>query len=325
MKTKEGMFERKGVTWFKGFAILLVILSHYAEWWSWFYVEEGLSEKIRLTCTLLGDYGVSIFFLFSAYGLTKSAGNRRTSLSFVIKRIFGVYIPYLIMVILIKMLSGGFASLDEVLDIFYGQSFWYMTVIFSFYIAFMGIWFITVNPHVRAVLMVVFTWVYSNHLYTSGKQEFWYTANIAFAMGILIGLYEGLIAKVLRGFIPIVLTIVTGVASILNMRWLFFGQPVFADPTEGIRMHILSIALFALFIALLCSVWNHYGPVLWCVGRYSLYFYLSHTFLFMWAVNYFTYEVSVRFLAATLIIIGASILIGWIVERLTTPILKRLV
>lgn len=316
-------FSRKSVAWFKGFAIIMVILSHYAEWWSWFYVEEGILEQIRYICTRLGDYGVSLFFLFSAYGLAKSVGDKRVDLKFVLKRIINVYIPYLVVVILIKMLSGGFATPDEFLDIFYGQSFWYMTVIFSFYIAFMVIWFITKNRHLRAALMIVFTYAYSYYLYSAGNQDFWYTSNTAFAIGGLIGLYEAYIKKV-TDKAGIMLTIVLGIASLYNMRWLFFGQHAWADPLEEIRMHMISIALFALFIALFACVWKWYDPILRRVGKYSLYFYLSHTFIFMWAVNYFTFEISMRFLVASVLIIIASLILGIIMDFLSKPVLKRL-
>ena len=49
METVKGthLFNKDISTWFKGTAIIMIILSHYAEWWTWFYTEEGTSELIR--------------------------------------------------------------------------------------------------------------------------------------------------------------------------------------------------------------------------------------------------------------------------------------
>ena len=103
-----GLFNREATAWFKGLAIIMVILSHFAEWWSWFYAEEGTKELIRYGISRFGPYGVAMFFLFSGYGLAKSAGKKRIGIRFILKRIVNVYIPYLIMVVLITLLSGGF-------------------------------------------------------------------------------------------------------------------------------------------------------------------------------------------------------------------------
>ena len=63
--------------------MFMIILSHYAEWWTWFYTEEGTSELIRNGISRFGPYGVAIFLLFSGYGLTKSAGNSRIGIKFI--------------------------------------------------------------------------------------------------------------------------------------------------------------------------------------------------------------------------------------------------
>ena len=317
------LYKRQSSGWFKGLAIIMVILSHYAEWWSWFYVEEGTAELIRSGISRFGPYGVAIFFLFSGYGLTKSAGDKRIGGRFILKRLLNVYVPYLVMVILIDLLSGGFETAEDILDLFYGQDFWYMTVLFSFYLAFMAIWLVFDNCHIRAVLMAVFTYWYSNYLYKAGEQDFWYISNIAFAIGVVLALYEPFIKKVVDKA-GVVFTVLCGAGSVWVVHSALYVEHVWASPLDEIRSRIIAVTIFTLFIVFLAAVWKWYDPVLPLFGKYSLYFYLSHTFLFMWAINHFEYEMSTRFVIATAVIIVVSFVIGILIEMLLKPVNKKL-
>jgi len=317
------LYKRESSGWFKGLAIIMIILSHYAEWWSWFYVEEGTAELIRLGISKFGPYGVAIFFLFSGYGLVKSAGDKRIGWKFIIKRVLNVYIPYLVMVVSIVFLSGGFKTMDDILDLFYGHDFWYMKVLFSFYLAFMAIWFVFSNCHIRAVLISVFTYWYSNYLYVAGEQDFWYISNIAFAIGAILALYEPFIKKIVDK-VGIIFAVVFGLGSVWVVHSALYVEHVWAQPTDEIRSRIIAVTIFTLFVVFLAAVWKWYDPVLPLFGKYSLYFYLSHTFLFMWAINYFEYEMSIRFVIATAIILVISFAMGILIEVLLKPINKKL-
>lgn len=313
---KNVLFTREASVWFKWAAIVMVIASHYAEWWSWFTVEEGTREVIRFGLSRMGPYGVAIFLLFSGYGLAKSAGNNRIGLKFILKRVLSVYIPYLIMIILIEFLAGNLHSLDDLSGIWYGQNFWYMTVMFSLYIGFMAIWLLIKKRHIRAVLMVVFTYLYSNHLYNAGEYDFWYISNIAFVMGVLFALYEAEVLKlntILRG----VLMLVFAFGSTYVVYSGLYIEHIWAQPLDEIKSRIYAVTIFTFFISFLASVWCYYDPVGRFLGKYSLYFYLSHTFLFMWAINHYEYEIGIRFLIATLIIIVVSVVLGMIINKLT--------
>ena len=105
------LFDKKTGYWFRGIAIIMVILSHYAEWWSWFTPLTGKAEEFRLALAGLGVFGVNIFFFFSGYGLTKAAGDDRIGVQFIVRRIQSVYLPYFVIVGSIQVLSGGFGPL----------------------------------------------------------------------------------------------------------------------------------------------------------------------------------------------------------------------
>lgn len=325
METVKGthLFNKDISTWFKGIAIIMIILSHYAEWWTWFYTEEGTSELIRNGISRFGPYGVAIFLLFSGYGLTKSAGNSRIGIKFILKRIVSVYIPYFILVLLIDLLSGGLEDMEDIIDLLYGNDFWYMTVLFSFYLAFMAIWLAFSNRHIRAVLMVIFTYWYSNYLYKAGEQDFWYISNIAFAIGVLLALYEPVIIKVVNK-ISFVATLIFAAGSVAVVRSALFVEHVWEQPVDEIRSRIIAVTIFTLFIVFLASRWNMYDNVLISFGKYSLYLYLSHTFLFMWTINHFKYEMSINFVIAAVVIIVVSIAMGALIELLLKPVTKKL-
>ena len=325
METVKGthLFNKDISTWFKGIAIIMIILSHYAEWWTWFYTEEGTSELIRNGISRFGPYGVAIFLLFSGYGLTKSAGNHRIGIKFILKRIVSVYIPYFILVLLIDLLSGGLEDMEDIIDLFYGNDFWYMTVLFSFYLAFMAIWLIFTYCHIRAVLMVIFTYWYSNYLYKAGEQDFWYISNIAFAIGVLLALYEPVIIKVVNR-ISFVATLIFAAGSVAVVRSALFVEHIWEQPVDEIRSRIIAVTIFTVFIVFLASRWNMYDNVLISFGKYSLYLYLSHTFLFMWTINHFKYEMSINFAIAAVVIIVVSIAMGALIELLLKPVTKKL-
>ena len=313
---KDVLFTKEASAWFKWIAIVMVIISHYAEWWSWFTVEEGTREIIRFGLARLGPYGVAIFLLFSGYGLSKSAGNNRIGIKFILKRVIGVYIPYLIMVILLEMFSGNVQSWKDLSDIWYGHDFWYMTVLFSFYLSFMTIWLLIKNRHIRAVCMAIFTFLYSNHLYNRGEYDFWYISNIAFAIGVILALYEVELVKI-NVIIRTVLMVIFGIGSIYVIYSALYVEHVWTQPYSESLSRIYAVSTFTLFVVFFASVWRYYDPVSRVLGKYSLYFYLSHTFLFMWVINHYEYDMSIRFLIATVVIIVVSILLGIVITKLT--------
>ena len=122
------LMEKRETNWFRGIAVVMVVVSHYAEWWSWFVPLEGNAEVFRLALTKLGVYGVDIFFLCSGYAMVKSLGRERMHGAFIWKRVKNVYIPYLIVVGAIELLEGGFDSLQDFLHFASGYDYWYMFV-----------------------------------------------------------------------------------------------------------------------------------------------------------------------------------------------------
>ena len=162
MRNDEGghLLPKRETNWFRGIAAVMVILSHYAEWWTWFTPVEGDGAVFQLAFTKLGIYGVDIFFLLSGYAMVISLGQNPMNKHFVWKRIKNTYIPYFIVVGIIELISEGFVSLQDFLYFASGYDYWYMFVLFLFYIAFIIIYAIIKNKGFRVTAFCIFTYIF---------------------------------------------------------------------------------------------------------------------------------------------------------------------
>ena len=144
-------------------------------------------------------------------------------------------------------------------------------------------------------------------------QDFWYISNIAFFIGILAALYEPFLLKITdkAGWI---LCILFGIGSLLTVRAALFTEQVRTTPEEAIQARSYAVLGFTLFIFFFASKWKWHDIILRFLGNQSLYLYLTHTYLFMWAVNHFTYEMSVNFIIAAVVTLIVSILLNLILS-----------
>lgn len=319
MENREALVSRRVTNWFRGVAVIMVIVSHYSEWWSWFQLEEGIREVFRYGLSKMGPYGVGIFFLFSGYGLAKSAGKGRINFSFVLKRIISVYIPYLIIVLLIELLSDGFHSKEDFLRIFYGQDFWYMTVLFLLYGGFMLIWFLFKNSELRMIALCIFTYVCNDFLYKNGKQDFWFISNWCFPIGALLAVYEiqskNIVDKLGKFILPMLSVLVMGI-----IYFGLFSNYVWETVEQENLARVWAVILFTIFVAVLSAVWKKCDIILPVIGKYSLYFYLTHTFLFMTIINSLEAPLKEQYVVVILVTMIVSIFLGKMIESLIKAI-----
>lgn len=313
------LFSKQATNWFRGIAAIMVVLSHYAEWWTWFTPTEGNVEMIRYACSKLGVYGVDIFFLFSGYAMVKSLKQERMQPEFVWKRIKNVYIPYFIVVGIIEMLAGGFTSLEDFWLFASGYDYWYMFVLFILYIGFIAVWTIMGGREVRLITFVIFTYAFSYVLYSKGMHDFWYVSNITFALGVIAASYEEALKKTINK-IGIPLLAVLAVGMIFAVRSGLGMGAVQGDRTaeQLIGQEIGATVVWTVLIMILAAKWRYHDPVLTFLGKNSLYIYLIHTYVFMRCVNNFEFSFAGRFAAAAVITILVAALFNWIITALFT-------
>lgn len=319
------LFDKKTGYWFRGIAIIMVILSHYAEWWSWFTPLTGKAEEFRLALAGLGVFGVNIFFFFSGYGLTKAAGDDRIGVQFIVRRIQSVYLPYFVIVGSIQVLSGGFGPLageeaaGKILRFLSGYEYWFMAVLFMFYIGFIILWAAFTNRHLRVVLFWLYAAVIINMLFNRQMQSFWYVSNLAFPLGITVAAYESDICRIRMRraiynavrilFIPLALVFVVWHESYMDKSSM--------TPEQILWLQMLVTVVWTLQLACIASLIPWHDPVLAGLGRDSLYLYLVHTYIFMRCVNGLGCSIPMRFAAAFAVTVIVAALCRMAVAGLT--------
>ncbi|MCI9202008.1 MAG: acyltransferase [Lachnospiraceae bacterium] len=309
------LMPKKETDWFRGIAVIMVVVSHYAEWWSWFAPMEGNAEIFRLALTKLGVYGVDIFFLFSGYAMVKSLGRERMHGQFVWKRIKNVYIPYFIVVGIIELLSGGFTSIQDFLAFASGYDYWYMYVLFMLYIRFIAVYTIIGGRLPRIAVFSVIVYIMSHVLYQKGMQDFWYVSNITFVLGVIAGEYEETVKKVLdKVWIFLAAALAVGMGVVV--KWgLDGGVDLGGNPTGyQLWFQIGATVVWALLVLIMAAKCGVRGKVLVFLGQNSLYIYLTHTYIFMKCVNSLELDYIWRFLISAV----ATVFVSFLCNRLIT-------
>lgn len=260
------MINTKTSSFFRGIAILMVIASHYA---GWMYVEPVHPIAKEFVSTW-GVYGVDIFFLLSGYGLVKSASKNGIDKMFVLKRFLSSYLPYVLIVGFIEIIDQSLSDGQAVINLLTGYDYWYMYVLFVMYIIFMVFYKI---DKFKEVLVSIGVIAFSIWLWSVGREDFWELSNGAF----LIGIYAATIEKTKPDFFKkISLRIAIPVAGIAGT--LIFNavlKSVGGLWPEMIRSMFFTLAAFGIIINV-----KGFGVVLSSLGKYSLYIYLLHTYLF---------------------------------------------
>lgn len=310
---------------FRGIAAVMIILSHYAEWYSWFVQTEGKMEIYRTALTKLGVYGVDIFFLLSGYAMVISLNNEKMSLGFVWKRIKNVYIPYFIISGVIELISGGFTSFHDFWLFASGNDYWYMNVLFVFYIGFIIIYAIIKSRFIRTACFCIFTYAYSFMLYRNGQYEFWYVSNFAFALGVIaaeaaVSDYKKFDNKI-SSVIAVVLTAILSLGMFFVIKYGLYGQEVISRFNNEIQvwLKIGASAIWTVLILVIAVKWKIKDMLFAFLGRYSLYLYLTHTYIFMSCINSRLLEntaLMAKYALSAAITIVISVLCGLIITRL---------
>ena len=193
-KKQTGLISINSSYFLRGIAILMVIFSHYFEWGA----EQSGNAQIAHFITLLGDWGVGIFFFMSGYALHLGYGSRHTDKGYLIKRFKNVYLPYLIIAAVIMLIAHELTDIKAFIRLMTGADYWFMVILFIIYIVF---YLVGKLPEgYRVFIMTVFIIDLSLWFYLKEYREFWYTANWAFAFGMIVNKYENRISAVKNGF-----------------------------------------------------------------------------------------------------------------------------
>lgn len=293
-------------------AIIIVMISHYA---SWMYVEAA-NEILRYRISTWGPFGVDIFFLLSGYGLYMSALKRKTGITFFLKRLAVVYVPYLLIAGIIMLINGQWENINltEIREFITGFNYWYITVLLVFYISFSIIWRFIRPNELRILAITVVTAAYSFFMHRLGRHDFWIVSNFAFIIGVVAAFAEnkikdicykkenaeGVKNKRVRISVALLMTVgLIGVVACDTVFWMIWTD----NPLGGFMWKVLTNVFFAVFmlgLAYMMSIimlpkggannlptsskrFNFKGIMAFLldiIGRDSLYIYLIHQTLF---------------------------------------------
>ena len=305
------LFSRQISYALRGAAILMVMASHYGEWYAASIGMPALSQFLMG----LGRYGVDIFFLMSGYAMAKNATEKKPGRAFWAKRLRGTYVPYLILAGIIEICAGGAVTPARVGRYLLAQDYWFIFNIMVFYLAFFAAF---QAGRLRIVLLTLFTAAFSALLCGMGRQDFWYVSNLAFPLGAAFGLCEKRLlvwmeGKRFRAVLPATLLCILLVPAAMRERALLLQ-------TGGRgKLQLAANTLFSLWIALfpwpvkrVRPVGRMAGGVLRFFGKNSLYLYLLHPFLYYQTAGRWNLGTAGSFVVA----FGSAILGAWLFSLL---------
>lgn len=250
----------------RGIALLMVVGSHYALW----MFAECVHPQIREFVMELGVFGVDIFFLVSGYGLVKSTRAKGINGEYIAKRLWGVYVPYILMVVTCYVMDNGLPRGNDLRRLITGFDYWYIYVQLTFYIMFALCYLM--NKY-RVVALTLAIAVYTYCLWAEGRSDFWELSNLAFLVGVYLAeaeyKWEGIWKKpASRVMLPLV-GIVGTIVFIYTFR--VYG---------GLSLEMLRSLFFTIAVAGVAINIKGFGVVLCTLGNYSLYIYILHTRFF---------------------------------------------
>lgn len=330
------LFSRQISYALRGVAILMVMASHYGEWYAASIGIPGMPQFLMG----LGRYGVDVFFLMSGYAMAKNTtgkdvvaknaaarnavpknaeaenvAEKKPGRTFWAKRLRGTYIPYLILAGIIELCAGGAVTPARVVRYLLAQDYWFFFNIMVFYLAFFAAF---QARRFRIVLLTLFTVAFSGLLYGMGRQDFWYVSNLAFPLGAACGLYEKRLSAWLKGKRIWAVPAVTLLCILLVPAAMRERALLLQTGGRG-RLQAAANTLFSLWIVLLPwparlsrTVGRWAGGVLRFFGKNSLYLYLLHPFLYYQTAGRWELGPAGSFIVA----FGSAVLGAWLFSLL---------
>lgn len=319
----------------RGIAIIMVMASHYAEW----ILEGSKYPVVRETLCGMGVLGVDIFFFVSGYGLLKSAGERGVGRSFLWNRLKTCYLPYLMVVGIIMFLEGGLRDLKDWKNYLLGSEYWYISVQMIMYACFFVCYGSeTVLPEKwkriykknKELLLTVMIIGFTYWLYAIGKADFWILSNGAFLIGVYLARLESVTGVThkketgwFKGIIPYAL--IVSLCIFLISSFGFYR-------TSFMQWEAVKSLTFTISVAMVSLLHEFKSAPLRLLGRYSLYFYLIHAFIYRLVGNGFKGGSTMIILPLCLILtlfvgFAVGLIVEWFMKwmdlRITGLILKN--
>ena len=314
----------------KAIACIFIFLHHY------YTQSEGCVQ-------VFGFWMVSVFFLLSAYGLTKSLISREICfLDYCKKRLVKVLVPYLLVNVIVILLCRGripvfnsaqpvacFMENSNILDILYyafgikmmDGVMWFVNTILLFYVFLYFIKYFKTSLN-KLLYITLVTLIYIATFIVMNKHFYSYASILCFPIGTYIALYEDRLR--------LLMSRLGGVKMVLfTMLWIVFilGGIYVANVHTRFFTKMVVIFAFTIINSFMCfrlskTFLAKNVPILSWIGGISYEFYLVH----MKFISYFhTTNLCDSFLYNPLIMILIILLGSQIIAWLSIDNVRKLI
>ena len=287
----------------KGICCIIVVLVHIP-------AEHG--NKIQ---DLIGSFGyicVTIFFLYSAYGLRYSIENKKDYLKYFIKnRLLVIYIPFVIANIIrtIVIKNNGF----DILEIIGIKKLNFVGELIIFYLLFYLI-YRNIKDYKKAdILMIILTFMIS--IVTYRFKFGWYVECLGFAFGIIIFKSISKINEFIEKRWLTKIVILTVSSLVLGMTYIKMKN---VEVINYLSKIILGISIISLTIVLFRKV-KIYNKILEILGKISYEVFLLHTIVIS-----LLQDLNVSSGVYIVTVIGITIICSYLMNIIDSKIATRL-
>jgi peptidoglycan/LPS O-acetylase OafA/YrhL len=280
---------------------------------------------------MIGSFGyicVTLFFLFSAYGLMYGLHNKNDYLkTFIRNRFASLLIPYLIVNIISTIINQEWNNgIKQTMFSLLGLNINFVTLILFFYLVFYGICKIIKDNRVRYYILTICPLAYSLIAYlltgSAGVEGIWSVEAIGFCLGILLFIHLEFIKKLITNK-RVITIIISGILStILGIVYLKYKTVFF------IGGYLLKILLGVAIITFTFSVLNKLkikNKALDYLGKISYEIFLTHGIV-MTAISMIMTKINIEVTSWVYIWLTYIITIGLsaVINLLDQKIIKRI-
>lgn len=257
---------------------------------------------------------MSIFFAVSGYGLICSA-KKELDISFITRRLFNVYFPYLLIEIVVNIVNGREWNLLNLLYLLLGLDAWFVFVILLFYLIFYLVWKYCER---KLFLMWIGILLVSMLLALCTEDSTWYSSNFAFGVGIVVNVYYKQFANLVSRYRVLWFSMLTACfagSAVIYMLAMNKNQILY------IGFKVLASVLWAvLVLSCVTQVKMQYGKVIKILGNASLECYLLHPMILTVIGNKMNEP-----MAAVVVSILTSVVVACVIHYLYRILLARIV
>ena len=300
----------------KGISALMVVAAHYMTWIDVEY-EHTTNKVVQAVVGQFGGIGVLIFFFVSGYGIYETYGNKQVDKHYLMKRLKGVYIPYIEIKIILLIFGYIFKvieniNLSSIVSIILIED-WFIRVIIIQYILF----YIAnkINRNYLIAISILADCVLTFIFYYENKPSGWYNALWLFTFGLVVSKYEKIFLsqEKQKFLLELVYSMICFIVS--GLIFAIYKGAIWAN-----AMKIISGIFLCIFICLVFQKIQIKSSFFKEAGMRSMYLYIVH--IAMWNYMVVINNPILRLLVALIMTACITEILYRIVEMVNSTVWK---